>query len=179
MLFDSWAGVLPPAQFRRHVIAADASASWRPCGPASRRARSSAFRGWPGCCSANTPRRPGSRRSALDTGADPARGRGWCRPTVALQGNLDPLALVAGGAALRRRRHAACWRRARPPAHLQSRPRHRAADAARACRRPGARSAPLDCRQGHGDVGACAHADGHRAVQPRRARTARSRSSRS
>ena len=48
MLFDSWAGVLSPTLFRRHVIAPD-SADRR--GVEARDApacRSSAFRGWPG-----------------------------------------------------------------------------------------------------------------------------------
>jgi uroporphyrinogen decarboxylase len=37
----------------------------------------------------------------MDTATDPALARGVVPPGVALQGNLDPMALLAGGAALR------------------------------------------------------------------------------
>lgn len=99
MLFDSWAGVLSPALFRRLVIA-----------PASRitaalrdRAPTVKLIGFPrlaglmlGPYAAET----GFDAVGLDTAADPALARAAVGPSVVLQGNLDPLALAVGGAAL-------------------------------------------------------------------------------
>ena len=56
---------------------------------------------------------------------------------TALQGNLDPLALVAGGRGVAARDGGDPDRAEGAPVRVQSRPRHRAADAARACRRAG------------------------------------------
>jgi uroporphyrinogen decarboxylase len=100
MLFDSWAGVLAPSLFRRHVIA-----------PAHRiatalKAHAPTVRliGFPrlaggllGAYAAET----GMNGIGMDTATDPALARGVVPPGVALQGNLDPMALLAGGAALR------------------------------------------------------------------------------
>jgi uroporphyrinogen decarboxylase len=38
---------------------------------------------------------------ALDTGTDPARAAATLPDSVAVQGNLDPIALLTGGAAMR------------------------------------------------------------------------------
>ena len=101
MLFDSWAGVLSPLLFERHVIAptrriVDAVRARHPGIPVI---------GFPrlagatvGLYAAST----GVDAVALDTGANLSITLPLIGPTVATQGNLDPLALVAGGSALER-----------------------------------------------------------------------------
>jgi uroporphyrinogen decarboxylase len=100
-IFDTWAGVLPPAEFHRWCIdpVARIIALVRARRP---QARVIAF-----------PRGAGTQLPAF-VGAVPVNGIGldWmidrdfaCAkvpPSVAIQGNLDPLALLAGGAALDR-----------------------------------------------------------------------------
>ena len=99
MLFDSWAGMLSPSQFRRWVIeptAAIARALRRRC-PGVR------LIGFPrlaGPLLADYAARAGVDATAMDTGMDPRWAAQAVPATMALQGNLDPLALVAGGAAL-------------------------------------------------------------------------------
>jgi uroporphyrinogen decarboxylase len=99
MLFDSWAGVLSPALFRRHVIA-----------PAQRIVAALRAR-FPGIRIIGFPRLAGTMIApyaaetdcdavAMDTATDPALVARMVPPGVALQGNLDPLALLAGGAPL-------------------------------------------------------------------------------
>jgi uroporphyrinogen decarboxylase len=99
MLFDSWAGVLPPTQFRAHVT-----------GPAIRIAAALRAR-CPGIPLIGFPRLAGSQLAAyaraagldavgMDTATDPAWAAAAIDRTIALQGNLDPLLLVAGGEAL-------------------------------------------------------------------------------
>jgi uroporphyrinogen decarboxylase len=100
MLFDSWAGVLAPSLFRRHVI-----------GPAGRiaaalRARFPDVRliGFPrlaGTMLGEYAAAAGMDAVGLDTATDPARARRAVPEPTALQGNLDPMALLAGGEALR------------------------------------------------------------------------------
>ncbi|WP_207538947.1 uroporphyrinogen decarboxylase [Sabulicella rubraurantiaca] len=99
MLFDSWAGQLPPSAFRRWVIEParrirDAVAAAHPGLP---------MIGFPrlaGPLLAEYAREAGMQAVAMDTSMDP----GWAAANVpegiALQGNLDPEALVAGGTAL-------------------------------------------------------------------------------
>jgi uroporphyrinogen decarboxylase len=99
MLFDSWAGVLSPGLFRQHVIA-----------PArfivtALRARFPGVRiiGFPrlaGTMIAPYAAETGCDAVAMDTATDPALVARMVPPGVALQGNLDPLALLAGGAPL-------------------------------------------------------------------------------
>ena len=99
MLFDSWAGVLSPGLFRAHVVrpTLDIVAELR--------------RRHPGVPVIGFPRLAGllvgeyvrsTRVDAvgLDTGMDVALVRSSLPSGVALQGNLDPMALVSGGAAL-------------------------------------------------------------------------------
>jgi uroporphyrinogen decarboxylase len=99
MLFDSWAGMLPPSQFRRWVI--------EPTVTIVRNVK----RLHPGVPVIGFPRlagpligeyvqRTGVDTVAMDTAMDPRLAAQLVPPTVALQGNLDPLALVTGGAAL-------------------------------------------------------------------------------
>jgi len=100
MLFDSWAGVLAPSPFRAHVIA-----------PATRIVAALRAR-FPDVPVIGFPRLAGLSIGAyasatgvqglgLDTTADPALASRLVPAPVALQGNLDPLALEAGGAAMR------------------------------------------------------------------------------
>ena len=99
MLFDSWAGILSPMQFRKHVV-----------GPTRRIVEALNLR-HPGTPIIGFPRLAGVQVGAyaaatgvdavaLDTGADLHVATGLVPATIATQGNLDPLALVAGGAAL-------------------------------------------------------------------------------
>ncbi|MBC7799153.1 MAG: uroporphyrinogen decarboxylase [Gemmatimonadaceae bacterium] len=99
MLFDSWAGVLSPRLFGLHVIEptrriVDAIRARHPGTP---------IIGFPrlagvlvGAYAAQT----GVDAVALDTGAELRLATGLVPANVATQGNLDPLSLVAGGAAL-------------------------------------------------------------------------------
>ena len=95
-IFDSWAGVLPPAEFERWCVApiAAIAAKVRAETP---QARLIAF-----------PRGAGAQLGkfgslseidaiGLDTAAEPKAAAAALPERLALQGNLDPLALVAGG----------------------------------------------------------------------------------
>jgi uroporphyrinogen decarboxylase len=99
MLFDSWAGLLPPPLFGEHVV------------EPARRIRAALRERCPGVPFVGFPRlagvgavgyaeATGVDAVALDTGADLARIGPMLPPGVATQGNLDPMALAAGGAAL-------------------------------------------------------------------------------
>ena len=99
MLFDSWAGVLTAAQFRTYVIAptrriVDLLHAKRPGLPVI------GFPRLAGSLLAEYARETGVRCVGVDTGADPAIAAATVPLDVAVQGNLDPLALVAGGAHL-------------------------------------------------------------------------------
>jgi len=99
MLFDTWAGLLPPSQFRTYVE--------RPT-----REIVAAVRGnYPDVPVIGFPRLAGVllgeyaaetkvRAVGMDTATDPVEAMRRVPATVALQGNLDPLAVVAGGAAM-------------------------------------------------------------------------------
>lgn len=98
-LFDSWAGSLAPAEFERWVIAPTAAIV------AKVRARH------PGVPIIGFPKGAGGKLAAyargtgvdaigLDETVDPAWADATLPPGLPVQGNLDPLALVAGGAAL-------------------------------------------------------------------------------
>jgi uroporphyrinogen decarboxylase len=95
MLFDSWAGLLPPSGFRRHVI-----------GPTARIAAAIKQR-HPNVPLIGFPRLAGTMVSAyaagagvdtvgLDTAADPSVVRALVPAGLGLQGNLDPFALLQG-----------------------------------------------------------------------------------
>jgi uroporphyrinogen decarboxylase len=98
MLFDSWAGVLSPQQFRKHVIA-----------PA-RRITQALKQRHPGLPVIGFPRLAGLMIGAyaatgvdgigVDTGSDIGAAAALLPARVAVQGNLDPLAVVAGGDAM-------------------------------------------------------------------------------
>ncbi len=97
MLFDTWAGLLPPSLFAAHVVA-----------PAKRitAALRAHFPGVPvigfprlaGASLAAYARQTGVQAVGMDTQTDPAT----LPPDLVVQGNLDPLALLTGGEALER-----------------------------------------------------------------------------
>ena len=98
MLFDSWAGVLAPSLFRTHCVR-----------PAARIVSALKAR-HPGVPVIGFPRLAGVMvrdyaatgvdAVGVDTGSDIAAVASMLPAEVAVQGNLDPLALVAGGTAL-------------------------------------------------------------------------------
>ncbi|MDO9712097.1 uroporphyrinogen decarboxylase [Paracraurococcus lichenis] len=99
MLFDSWAGMLSPSQFRRWVI--------EPTGQILRNIRKVnagipviGFPRLAGPMLAEYAQRTGVQCLGVDTSMDLRWAASAVAPTQALQGNLDPLALVAGGMAL-------------------------------------------------------------------------------
>jgi uroporphyrinogen decarboxylase len=99
MIFDSWAGMLPPNQFRRWVIEPTRAIV------AKVRARYPTIPliGFPrlaGPMLVEYSERAGVRTVAMDTAMDPSWARNAVSPEITLQGNLDPLALLAGGPAL-------------------------------------------------------------------------------
>ena len=99
MLFDSWAGVLSPGLFARYVTAptrtiVDAIRARHPGVPVIGFPRLAGVQ--VGAYAAAT----GINAVALDTGASLELALPLVPATIATQGNLDPLALVAGGEAL-------------------------------------------------------------------------------
>ena len=105
MLFDSWAGLLPPRQFRAHVV--------RPTqhivAELARRHPSVPVIGFPrlaGALLGDYAGVTGVQAVGMDTSMDPSLVAGMVPSHVALQGNLDPLALVAGGTSMAEETHA-------------------------------------------------------------------------
>lgn len=99
MLFDTWAGILPPTQFRRLVIeptkAIVAALRQRfPHVPVIGFPRLAGMMIGEYCSATNV------QGIGLDTSMDLGLAVRAVPPRVAMQGNLDPLALVAGGPAL-------------------------------------------------------------------------------
>ena len=99
MLFDSWSGILSPQLFRRHVIEPTAriTAKMRERFP---RTPVIGFPRLAGLMLGEYAHTTGVQGVAIDTSAEPSIAASMIPPHVALQGNLDPLAVVAGGAAL-------------------------------------------------------------------------------
>lgn len=100
MLFDSWAGMLPPGEFDRWVTAPTA------------RIAAELRRTHPHIPLIGFPRLAGTKLGSyasgtgvqavtMDTSIDPQMANRLVPANVALQGNLDPLAVVAGGSAMR------------------------------------------------------------------------------
>ena len=100
MIFDSWAGLLPPSGFRRWVI--------EPTVELVRRLRKRLPADFPligfprlaGPMLTEYATRTGLQAVGMDTAMDPRWAATQVPGHVALQGNLDPQVLVAGGAAL-------------------------------------------------------------------------------
>ena len=98
-LFDSWAGTLSPAQFERWVIAPNAAIV------AGLRARHPGVPiiGFPKGAGGKLPayaRETGVDAVGLDETVDPDWANQVLPTGLPVQGNLDPLALIAGGEAL-------------------------------------------------------------------------------
>ena len=100
MLFDSWSGLLPPSQFRKHVI------------EPARRITEIINARHPGVPVIGFPRLAGLmaieyghvtgvNAMALDTGADMKAVAEKVPDTLVLQGNLDPIRVLAGGEGMR------------------------------------------------------------------------------
>ncbi|MFN3387372.1 MAG: uroporphyrinogen decarboxylase [Allosphingosinicella sp.] len=98
-LFDSWSGSLSPAQFERWVIAPTA----RIVADLKARHPDVPVIGFPKGAGGKLPayaRETGIDAVGIDETVDPAWAAAALPPGLPVQGNLDPLALIAGGAAL-------------------------------------------------------------------------------
>ena len=98
-LFDSWSGSLSPAQFERWVIAPNAAIVTA----LARRCPGVPVIGFPKGAGGKLPayaRETGVGAVGLDETVDPAWAHASLPQGMPVQGNLDPLALIAGGAAL-------------------------------------------------------------------------------
>ena len=96
MLFDTWAGILPPAQFREHVLRPTATIV------AALRAQFPGVRiiGFPrlaGIFAADYVAETGVDCIGLDTSVDAASVAATLPARTPVQGNLDPMVLIAGG----------------------------------------------------------------------------------
>ena len=98
MLFDSWAGVLSPSLFRTHVMAPAA----RIVSELKQRYPNVPVIGFPRLAGLMVGEyaATGVNAIGMDTSMDLARAAALVPTGIALQGNLDPMALVAGGDAL-------------------------------------------------------------------------------
>jgi len=100
-LFDSWAGSLAPAEFERWVIAPNA----RIVAALAARFPQVPVIGFPKGAGAKLPayaRETGVDAIGLDETIDPLWAAAMLPPGLPVQGNLDPLLLIAGGAELER-----------------------------------------------------------------------------
>jgi len=95
-IFDSWAGVLPPAEFERWCVAPISAISARVRAKAPD-ARIIAFPRGAGTQLAKFAPLSDVDAIGLDTAVEPKAAVAALPERLALQGNLDPLALVAGG----------------------------------------------------------------------------------
>ena len=98
-IFDTWAGVLPPREFLRWSIAPTA----RIVEGVRAKMPDAKIIGFPRGAGALLPgyvEATGVDAVSIDWAAEPAMIRERVQSKVAVQGNLDPLALIAGGAAL-------------------------------------------------------------------------------
>jgi uroporphyrinogen decarboxylase len=99
MLFESWSGIFPPAQFRKYVIEPTRKivSALKTANPGQK------IIGFPRLCGlhlGNYIRETGVDAVGLDTLTDPKTAIAACPPGTVFQGNLDPLLLKSGGAAL-------------------------------------------------------------------------------
>ena len=101
-IFDTWAGVLPTEEFVQWCIEPDAAHRRDKCVRRCRERKSSASRAAPARRSHIMSAQTAVDAVGLDWMIDRAFARDHVQSRVPVQGNLDPLALVAGGAALDR-----------------------------------------------------------------------------
>jgi uroporphyrinogen decarboxylase len=100
-IFDTWAGVLPPREFQRWSV----EPTRRIVEGVRRQAPHTKIIGFPRGAGALLPayvEATGVDAVSIDWAAEPSLIRERVQTKVAVQGNLDPLALIAGGAALDR-----------------------------------------------------------------------------
>jgi uroporphyrinogen decarboxylase len=100
-IFDTWAGVLPPREFQRWSI----EPAKRIVAGVRAQAPDAKIIGFPRGAGAMLPayvEATGVNAVSIDWAAEPSMIRERVQNRVAVQGNLDPLALIAGGAALDR-----------------------------------------------------------------------------
>jgi len=100
-IFDTWAGILPPREFARWSI----EPTRRIVEGVRREAPDAKIIGFPRGAGALLPdyvEATGVDGVSIDWAAEPSLIRSRVQNRVAVQGNLDPLALIAGGAALDR-----------------------------------------------------------------------------
>jgi len=100
-IFDTWAGILPPREFARWSI----EPTQRIVAGVRAKMPDAKIIGFPRGAGAQLPRyveRTGVNGVSIDWAAEPSLVRERVQSRVAVQGNLDPLALIAGGAALDR-----------------------------------------------------------------------------
>lgn len=100
-IFDTWAGVLPPAEFQRWSI----EPMRRIVEGVRKQTPGARIIGFPRGAGALLPSyiaQTGVDAVSIDWVAEPALIREHVQNRVAVQGNLDPLVLIAGGAALDR-----------------------------------------------------------------------------
>ena len=98
-IFDTWAGVLPPTEFMRWSV----EPTRRIVAGVRAKAPDAKIIGFPRGAAALLPdyiERTGVDAVSIDWTAPPALIREQVQSRIAVQGNLDPLALSAGGAAL-------------------------------------------------------------------------------
>jgi len=100
-IFDTWAGVLPPREFERWSI----EPTRRIVAGVRAQVPDAKIIGFPRGAGAQLPAYVGATgidAVSIDWAAEPSLIREQVQSRVAVQGNLDPLALIAGGAALDR-----------------------------------------------------------------------------
>jgi uroporphyrinogen decarboxylase len=96
MLFDTWAGVLPPSQFHEHVVKPTAAIVQA----LNQRFPGVKVIGFPrlaGTLVADYVEQTGVSCVGLDTSVDAASIAAGLPETVGVQGNLDPIVVIAGG----------------------------------------------------------------------------------
>ena len=100
-IFDTWAGVLPPREFQRWSI----EPTKRIVAGVRAKVPGAKIIGFPRGAGAMLPgyvEATGVDAVSIDWAAEPAMIRAQVQSKVAVQGNLDPLVLIAGGDALDR-----------------------------------------------------------------------------
>ena len=100
-IFDTWAGVLPPREFQRWSV----EPTRRIVEGVRKKVPSAKIIGFPRGAGALLPgfvEATGVDAVSIDWAAEPGLVRERVQSKVAVQGNLDPLVLIAGGAALDR-----------------------------------------------------------------------------